>query len=69
LKVTAKPEALGVYKFNKHVIDHVYCKQCGIGTHGGGDSPNGRMAAVNVRCIPAVDLDALKIQKFDGAAL
>lgn len=67
--LNAKPEALGLYHFNKNVIDHNFCKVCGITTHGGGVGPDGvRMAAVNVRCIPGVDLDALAIDKVDGAS-
>lgn len=68
LKVTTKPGALGTYLFNKNVIDHHFCTQCGIATHGFGATPNGPMAAVNLRCIPSIDLDALAIQKVDGAS-
>ena len=28
-----------------------------------------RMIAVNVRCLPDVDLKSLKVNEFDGAAL
>jgi hypothetical protein len=32
--------------------------------------PDGtRMVAVNLRCVPDIDLDTLEIQKFDGAKL
>jgi hypothetical protein len=31
--------------------------------------PDGKpMRAVNLRCVPGVDLDALKLQKYDGAS-
>ena len=37
-------------------------------THGGGVAPSGQqMVAVNLRCVPDIDLDALKIDKVDGA--
>jgi hypothetical protein len=58
------------YLFNKQVISHFFCANCGISTHGGGVAPDGkRMVAVNLRCVPDIDLDALKIDKFDGAKL
>lgn len=69
LSVKAEPDAIGHYTFNKNIIDHQFCVRCGIGTHGGGDSPQGKMAAVNLRCIPAIDLETLEIEKFNGAAL
>jgi hypothetical protein len=69
LQLTAKTGALGKYNFNKNVIDHFFCIECGIGTHGAGESPNGRMAAVNVRCIPSVELETLPTNHFDGAKL
>ncbi|WP_411032854.1 hypothetical protein [Shinella sp. BYT-45] len=34
---------------------------------GEGISPNGnRMAAINLRCLPAIDLETLAITKMDG---
>jgi hypothetical protein len=59
-----------VYLFNKQAINHYFCANCGISTHGGGVAPDGKqMVAVNLRCVPDIDLDALEIQKFDGANL
>jgi hypothetical protein len=71
LKVSTKNEAgTGSYTFNKHVIKHRFCKTCGIHPYGEGVDPKGnRMAAINVRCLDAVDLDALKIMQFDGRAV
>ncbi len=71
VKVTTKNEAeAGSYTFNKHVIKHRFCKTCGIHPYGEGVDPKGnRMAAINVRCLDAVDLDALKITHFDGRAV
>jgi hypothetical protein len=56
-----------VYKFNKHVIEHRFCKRCGIHAYGVGvDAKGNRMAMVNVRCLDGVDLDALPVTHFDG---
>lgn len=65
------PEAdVSTYLFNKQAISHNFCVRCGIATHGGGVGPDGkRMVAVNLRCVPDIDLEALKIDRFDGAKL
>jgi len=59
------------YTFNRHVIQHHFCPTCGIATYGEAVDPrSGKpMAAINVRCLPDLDLDALKIDHFDGASL
>ncbi len=63
-------EDLSIYLFNKQVISHHFCATCGIATHGGGVGRDGkRMVAVNLRCVPDIDLDAIKIDRFDGAKL
>ena len=69
-KVKVEGEAsLQAYKFNKHVLSHWFCKTCGIHVFGGGKGPDGNeMRAINLRCVPDADLDALKIQQFDGAS-
>lgn len=60
-------EALADYRFNKHVIHHLFCKSCGIKPFARGQMPDGTpTVAVNVRCLEGVDLDALTIRKFDG---
>jgi hypothetical protein len=62
--------AVSTYLFNKQAIRHNFCAACGIATHGGGVGPDGKeMAAINLRCLPNLDLAALKLTKFDGAAL
>ena len=66
------PEAdLATYRFNKHLIDHHFCPNCGIAPFGEAVDPRtgNKMAAVNVRCLPDVDLATLKIMQFDGASL
>ena len=43
---------------------------CGIAPFGEGQAPDGStMIAVNVRCLPEVELDALQVAPFDGARL
>ena len=56
------------YQSSEHAVRH-FCPTCGIATHSEGESPQGPMVAINVRCLPEVDLAALKIVEFDGASL
>lgn len=61
---------MATYKFNKHVISHHFCPNCGIHPYGEGVAPNGQeMAAINVRCLEGVDVETLKVKHFDGRAL
>ncbi len=63
-------DAVETYAFNQHRLGHRFCKTCGIHAFAGGIGPDGNeMRAVNLRCVPEADLDALTIQKFDGASL
>lgn len=56
------------YQFYKHKITHRFCSVCGKQSFAEGDGPDGPTRAVNLRCVPEVDLDALKIKKVDGAS-
>jgi hypothetical protein len=59
--------AAGTYTFNKHVIKHRFCTTCGIHPYGEAAGPDGQlMAAVNLRCIEDIDLDAIPVQHYDG---
>lgn len=62
-------DQLKTYQFNKHQVQHKFCQTCGIESFATGRKPDGTtMYAVNLRCVPAADLDALHIKKHDGAA-
>ena len=62
------PEAaLSTYLFNKHVINHHFCANCGCAPFASGKGPGGQeMAAVNVRCLEDVDLASIKRIPVDG---
>jgi len=58
------------YTFNKHVIHHLFCSTCGVGSFGRGTGPDGKeMVAVNVRCLEDVDVKSLKPHEYDGKHL
>ena len=67
MRLLTPPEAMSTYLFNKHVIKHRFCPNCGIHTHGEAVSPSGEpTAAINVRCIEGIDLQTLTVKHFDG---
>ena len=62
------PEAeMATYTFNKHVIKHRFCPTCGMHPFGEGvDAKGDRIAAVNLRCIEGLDVDAVPVTHYDG---
>jgi len=63
----AGAEALVDYQFNKRVIHHLFCGQCGVGSFSQGIAPSGKeMVAINVRCLDGVDLSAVTLTLVDG---
>ena len=69
LKLLTPEDASRVYLFNKHVILHRFCPICGMHPYADGVDPKGnKMAAVNVRCLENVDLEAIPVTHFDGRA-
>jgi hypothetical protein len=62
-------DSLTLYRFNKHVIEHVFCKSCGIKSFARGKMPDGTPTiAINVRCLDGVDPDKLELKHVDGAS-
>jgi len=58
---------LTAYQFNKKIIQHLFCRSCGVQPFARGTMPDGSPAiAINLRCLEGVDLDALKPMPFDG---
>jgi hypothetical protein len=67
LHLLTPEEAASTYTFNKHLIKHRFCADCGIHPYGEGVDPKGNaMAAINIRCLEGIDLAAVPIQNFDG---
>ena len=66
-KLTASKGATSEYLFNKKVIHHLFCSNCGIQSFAHGKGPGGaEMVAINVRCLDDVDPDSFKVKKVDG---
>lgn len=60
-------EELKTYRFNKHVIEHLFCSDCGAEPFGKGTDKEGNdTVAINVRTIDGIDLAALTRMPWDG---
>ena len=67
LQVTAGGDRLTTYTFNRHAIQHRFCPVCGVQPFGLGSMPDGTpMAAINIRCLHDVDLDAVPRVAVNG---
>jgi len=63
-------DALSDYQFNKKIIHHLFCSNCGVESFARGIAPNGQeLVAVNARCIDGLDLGTLMFTPFDGKSL
>lgn len=70
LRLLTPDENASTYTFNKHVIKHRFCSDCGMHPYGEGVDPKGnRMAAINIRCLEAIDLASVPVKHFDGRSL
>src|SRR5215470_3116288 len=70
-KLLSGESDLTSYEFNKHVIQHKFCATCGIQSFAVGRNPKtgAELAAVNIRCLDGVDVDAFKVRHVDGRSL
>lgn len=56
--------------FNRHALEHRFCRTYGMHPYAEGADPrDNRQAAVNIRCLDGIDLSAAPVQDFDGRAL
>jgi hypothetical protein len=66
-KLLAGEDAQKDYQFNKNVIHHLFCKNCGIASFSRGAMPDGtKIVAINVRCLEGVDPSSLQVTAYDG---
>jgi hypothetical protein len=60
-------ENLTDYQFNKKIIHHLFCKDCGILSFSRGSMPDGtKMVAINLKCIDGIDLSKINVQEYNG---
>lgn len=58
---------LARYQFNKNLIDHLFCRTCGVQSFSRGKNKEGEMmVGINVRCLDGIELEKLTITPFDG---
>ena len=70
LHLRTPAESMSTYKFNKHVISHHFCPDCGCAPFATGKGPGGvATAGINVRCLEGVDLSTVKRVPVDGRRL
>jgi hypothetical protein len=70
LRLSTPDEHASSYTFNKHVIQHRFCPQCGMHPYGEGVDPKGNaMAAINIRCLEDIALEAVPVTHYDGRAI
>ena len=63
-------DALSEYRFNRKVIQHLFCTDCGVESFARGTAPDGKaMIAVNARCLDGVEPTTLNAVAFDGRSL
>ena len=66
-KLLKGEDQLTEYLFNKKVIQHLFCKTCGVASFGKGSTPDGnKMVAINARCLDNIDLKKFPIMEYDG---
>jgi hypothetical protein len=62
-----RKEDVATYRFNKHVINHNFCANCGVAPFSNGTDPKGnKMVAINLRCVEGVDPRALDVKFYNG---
>ena len=70
LRVTAGEDALSTYTFHMLVIRHRFCPTCGMHPYGEGVDPQGTaVAAINIRCLEDIALEAIPVQHYDGRSI
>lgn len=67
-KLLSGEESLSDYQFNKKIVHHLFCKNCGVGPFGQANPPgsNEPKRAINLRCLDDFDFESVPVHKIDG---
>ena len=69
-KLLTGEDNMTTYHFNKHVISHQFCNDCGVESFASGKGPDGsEMVAINLRCLKDIDVSTLTPMHFEGKNL
>jgi hypothetical protein len=69
-KLVSGLDDLTDYQFNKHIIHHVFCRNCGAESFARGKTKDGKdVFAINVRCLDGVDIAKIDPKPVDGRSL
>lgn len=61
-------EALALYRFNHHAIDHLFCRTCGVAPFSRGKFGDLPMVMLNVGCLEGTPMiDRSTITHYNGA--
>ena len=68
VKMKTAESDISTYTFNKHAIKHHFCAHCGSSVFGRSKDPQTGVDtyAINLRCVPDVDVSKLKIIPYNG---
>lgn len=70
LRLLTPEDEFAAYTFNRHAINHHFCRTCGCAPFALGKDRTGKlMAAINIRCLPEFDRSGLEIKQVDGRSL
>jgi hypothetical protein len=70
LHVFAAESDIGRYTFKNHLIEHRFCRTCGMHPFAEDvHTKTERMAYINVRCLEGLDISMVPVQAFDGRSM
>jgi hypothetical protein len=70
LRLTGSGNGMGTYVFNKHAIEHRFCRTCGMHPFAEDTALEAEPSAyINIRCLEGVDLASVPVIDFDGRSM